>query len=88
MLESAGFSPIGTTSAGIAFSLAFPDYEGVLSTAAALEGTARISEAVRLPVSADAENGYGHEPDEVAQSIRLFGGTGAVGASIEDYAAR
>ena len=87
MLEAAGFPAIGTTSAGIAYCLGIPDYEGALSREAALDETRRISNAVRVPVSADAENGYGHEPDEVAESIRLFADTGAVGASIEDYSA-
>ena len=35
----------------------------------------------------DAENGYGHTPEEVAETIRRVADTGAVGASIEDYAA-
>ena len=35
----------------------------------------------------DAENGYGHTPEEVAETIRRVAHTGAVGASIEDYAA-
>lgn len=87
MLESAGFPAIGTTSAGIAFCLGLPDYEGALSRDAALGETQRISMSVRVPVSADAENGYGHEPDEVAESIRLFADAGVVGASIEDFAA-
>ena len=87
MLESAGFLAIGTTSAGIAFCLGLPDYESVLSRDAALEETQRISMAVNVPVSADAENGYGHEPEEVAESIRLFAAAGAVGASIEDFSA-
>ena len=86
MLESAGFSAIGTTSAGIAYCLGVPDYEGALSRDAALEETRRIAMAVNVPVSADAENGYGHDPSEVAESIRLFAEAGAVGASIEDYA--
>lgn len=85
MLESAGFPAVGTTSAGIAFCLGLPDYEGVLSRDAALEETHRISMAINVPVSADAENGYGHEPNEVADSIRLFAEAGAVGASIEDF---
>ncbi len=87
MLESAGFSAIGTTSAGIAYCLGLPDYEGALSRDAAIAETRRISKAVRIPVSADAENGYGHQTDEVAESIRLFADAGAVGASIEDFAA-
>ncbi|MDH3316873.1 MAG: isocitrate lyase/phosphoenolpyruvate mutase family protein [Gammaproteobacteria bacterium] len=87
MLEAAGFSAIGTTSAGIAFCLGLSDYEGALTRDAALEETGRIARAVAVPVSADAENGYGHEPEDVAESIRRFASSGAVGASIEDYSA-
>ena len=87
MLQAAGFPAVGTSSAGIAFSLGLPDYEGVLTRQAALEETARIAGALRIPVSMDAENGYGHTPEEVADTIRRAAETGAVGGSIEDYAA-
>ncbi len=85
LLEAEGFAAIGTTSAGIAFSMGVPDYEGQLSRESAVEETGRICRAVSTPVSADAENGYGHEPATVAESIGLFANSGAVGASIEDY---
>ena len=78
---------MGTTSAGIAFCLGLPDYVGMLSREAALDETRRIAGAVRKPVSVDAENGYGHTPEEVAETIRRVADTGAVGASIEDHAA-
>jgi len=87
MLEAGDFPAIGTTSAGIAYCLGLPDYEGVLTRDAALQETRRIAGAVTLPVSADAENGYGHEPEEVGETIRRVAETGAVGASIEDHAA-
>ena len=87
MLQAAGFPAVGTSSAGIAFGLGLPDYEGVLTRQAALEETARIAGALRIPVSMDAENGYGHTPEEVAKTIRLAAETGVAGASIEDYAA-
>ena len=87
MLQAAGFPAVGTSSAGIAFCLGLPDYEGVLTRQAALEETERIAGALRIPVSMDAENGYGHTPEEVAETIRLAAETGAVAASIEDYAA-
>ena len=87
MLEAAGFPAVGTTSAGIAFCLGLPDYEGALTREAAMDETRRIAGAVRIPVSVDAENGYGHTPEEVAETIRRVAETGAVGASIEDYAA-
>jgi 2-methylisocitrate lyase-like PEP mutase family enzyme len=37
-----------------------------------------------LPVSADLENGYGDDPDTVAETIRLAAEAGVVGGSIED----
>jgi 2-methylisocitrate lyase-like PEP mutase family enzyme len=43
-----------------------------------------ITGSTDLPVSADLENGFGHEPSFVAETIRLAGTTGLVGASIED----
>ena len=85
MLEEAGFPAVGTTSAGIAFCLGLPDYEGVLTREAALDETRRIARAVRIPVSVDAENGYGHTPEDVVETIRRVADTGAIGASIEDY---
>ncbi len=87
MLEAAGFRALGTTSAGISFCLGLPDYQGALTREAALEETRRIARAVRIPVSVDAENGYGHAPEEVAETIRRVADAGAVGASIEDYSA-
>ena len=87
MLEATGFPAVGTTSAGISFSLGLPDYEGLLTREAALEETGRIVSAIQIPVSVDAENGYGHTPEEVAETIHQVADTGAVGASIEDYAA-
>ena len=85
LLEEAGFSAIGTTSAGMAFSMAMPDYEGAMSRDEAMLQTRRIANAVSIAVSIDGENGYGHEAEIVADSIREFAATGAVGASIEDY---
>ncbi len=87
LLEEAGFSAIGTTSAGIAFCLGLPDGAGAVTRAAAFAETRRIAHAVDVAVSADAENGYGHDPETVAETICLAAQTGAVGASIEDFAA-
>ena len=87
MLEAAGFSAVGTTSAGISFCLGLPDSVGALTLDAALEETCRIAGAIRIPVSVDAENGYGHTPEEVAETIHQVADTGAVGASIEDFSA-
>ena len=43
-----------------------------------------IVEATNLPVAADLENGYGHAPEDAAETIRLAAEVGLVGGSIED----
>lgn len=85
MLASHGFSAIATTSAGIAFSLGVPDYEGAVTRGEMLDCIQRIARSVDLPVSADLEAGYGHEPEQVGQTIALAIAAGAVGGNIEDF---
>ncbi|MBX2884397.1 MAG: isocitrate lyase/phosphoenolpyruvate mutase family protein [Granulosicoccus sp.] len=85
ILEDAGFQAIATTSAGIAFSHGLPDYQGDLSFDTAIEDTKRIASAVTIPVSMDAEDGYGKTPEEVAECFRCIAETGVVGAGIEDH---
>ena len=85
LLEQAGFTAIGTTSAGIAFSHGLPDYQSELSFETALEETQSIAKAVNIPVSMDAENGYGDSPEAVFENMKRIVDTGVVGASIEDY---
>lgn len=90
MLASVGFDAIGTTSAGIAFSLGKPD--NVFCSADArvgrnemLEKVREIADAVRGPVNADLEGGFGDSPEAVAETIRGAIEAGAVGGNIEDY---
>ena len=85
MLASSGFCAIATTSAGIAFSLGLPDYEGAVSQAQMLDCIHRIARSVDVPVSADLEAGYGREPVHVAKTIALAVAAGAVGGNIEDF---
>lgn len=85
LLAQAGFSAIGTTSAGIAFSKGLPDYVNALSRAQNLEMIAQISDAVDKPVSADTESGYGPRLEDVYETMTLSIKAGAVGASIEDF---
>ncbi len=85
VLEAAGIEAIGTTSAGVAYSRALPDYEGALGFEEALEATRRIVEAVSVPVSMDSENGYAHDATAVHDNMLRIAATGVAGASIEDY---
>jgi 2-methylisocitrate lyase-like PEP mutase family enzyme len=86
LLQIASFEALATTSAGFAFSLGRPD--GAIARDAMLEHVAAIVAAVDLPVTADLENGYGDEPEHVAQTVRLAAEAGLVGCSIEDVADR
>lgn len=82
ILEQVGFQALATTSAGIAFALGRPDAS--LERETMLENVARIVAAVSVPVTADLESGYGASPADVAHTIELAAGLGAVGANLED----
>jgi 2-methylisocitrate lyase-like PEP mutase family enzyme len=84
ILAASGFSCLATTSAGIAFSLGQPDYEGRVSRSQMMERIRQIASAVTLPVSADLEAGFGAAPEHVAETIRLAIQAGVVGGNIED----
>ena len=85
VLAEAGFEAIGTTSAGIAFSHALPDYEGAVSLERALGETAAMVNAVELPVSMDGENGFADAPEGIYDNVLKITGTGVAGLSIEDH---
>lgn len=86
LLAGLGFEALATTSAGYAFSLGQQD--GTIGRDQMMVHVADIVSATDLPVSADLENGFGDDPQTVADTIRLAGGTGLVGGSIEDVSPR
>src|SRR4051812_2316451 len=81
-LEWIGFKAIATTSAGFAFSRGLSD--GSVGLEAMLTHIREIVEAADLPVNADFENGYAHDPDGVATNVRRCVETGVAGLSVED----
>lgn len=83
IFEQAGFCAIGTTSAGIAYSLGYAEPERI-SREEMLLSIKRIVEAVSLPVSADIEAGYATTAEGVAETVKLVIKAGAVGVNIED----
>jgi 2-methylisocitrate lyase-like PEP mutase family enzyme len=85
ILEQVGFPAIATTSAGIAWSCGVPD-GGAMDRDAMLEHVGRIVAAVRVPVTADLEAGYGDTADDVGHTVARAAELGAVGANIEDAA--
>ncbi len=83
-LRHLGFQALATTSSGFAFSRGLPDAAWAVPRDAVLSHIAEIVEAVDLPVNADFESGYAHEPEQVAENVRLCVQTGVAGLSIED----
>ncbi len=85
IFEEAGFPAIGTSSAGVAFSLGYPDGQK-LSRDEVIGAVRRIAEAVEVPVTADVEAGFGSTPEEIADTARAVIAAGAVGMNLEDGA--
>ena len=83
VLEELGYPAIATTSAGVAFALGYPDGQR-LSRDEMLEVVARIVRAVRVPVTADMEAGYGITPKDMAETAKAIVAAGAVGLNLED----
>ena len=83
IFEEAGFGAIATTSAGIAFTLGYPDGQRI-SRNEMLQAVSRIAAAMRVPVTADVEAGYGDRPEDAAQTALAVIESGAVGMNLED----
>ena len=83
-LRHLGFQALATTSAGFSFSKGMPDAAWAVPLDLALKHIAEIVSATDLPVNADFESGYSHDPRGVAANVRLCVETGVAGLSIED----
>jgi 2-methylisocitrate lyase-like PEP mutase family enzyme len=77
---AAGFPVVATTSGGVAASLGYEDHEGAPGEEM-LAAAARIARGVDVPVTVDAEAGYGLEPAELVAALR---DAGAAGCNLED----
>jgi 2-methylisocitrate lyase-like PEP mutase family enzyme len=85
MLAALGAQAIATSSAAHAFTLGRPDGGHVTRDEALAHAEALVA-AVSVPVSGDFENGFGHDPDTCAETVRLSAEAGLAGISIEDAA--
>jgi 2-methylisocitrate lyase-like PEP mutase family enzyme len=81
-LQHMGFKALATTSAGFAFAQGLAD--GAVTRTMMLAHIAELAAASDLPFNADFEAGYAHDPEGVAESVRLCVETGVAGLSIED----
>jgi 2-methylisocitrate lyase-like PEP mutase family enzyme len=84
-LQSLGFKALASTSSGFAWSRGYPD--GPVARDQVLAHLSELVAATEVPVNADFQNGYAHEPDAVAENVRLAVATGVAGLSIEDSTA-
>jgi len=82
LFEQAGFAAVATTSAGIAWSLGYPDGGAPRDEMIAAAGV--VVRSVRVPVTVDAEDGYGASPGDVAETVRRLLDVGAAGLNLED----
>jgi 2-methylisocitrate lyase-like PEP mutase family enzyme len=77
---AAGFPVVATTSGGVAAALGYDDHEGAPADEM-LAAAARIARSVDVPVTVDAEAGYGMEPAELVTALQS---AGAAGCNLED----
>jgi 2-methylisocitrate lyase-like PEP mutase family enzyme len=85
LVESLGAMAVATTSAGVAWSLGYPD--GNRLPLEKVEHVVRgIVEAVRVPVTIDVEAGYSEDPGAVSERLKPVFDTGIAGINIEDGA--
>jgi 2-methylisocitrate lyase-like PEP mutase family enzyme len=83
-LHHLGFKALATTSAGAAFAHGRPDGTHGLPLDIMLAHIRDVVDATPLPVNADFQSGYAHEPEGVAENVTLCLATGVAGLSIED----
>jgi len=82
VMAGLGFRALATSSSACAATLG--RFDGQITREEALAHARLLSEVSPLPLAADLENGFGHAPETVAETIRLAAQAGLVGGSIED----
>ncbi len=82
LTEEAGFEAIYASGGAIARSAGFPDL-GLLTLTEMLDRITQITQAVNVPVIADADTGYGNALS-VQRTVRLYEHAGVAALHIED----
>ena len=81
--EKYNFQAVGTTSAGFAYSLGYPDGE-IIDFQHIVKLVEQLTERVNIPVSVDIELGYADTIDGIVENVTKVIEAGAVGINIED----
>ena len=82
LLQGLGFKALASTSSGLAWSIGHPDNK--VSCESVLSHLKTLCDATDLPVNADFEGGFAHDPAGVAANVTRGVATGVAGLSIED----
>ncbi len=82
-LQHLGFKALASTSAGFAWTIAKADNRVTVDDVC--DHLKAICAAVDIPVNADFEDGFAHEPDKVGANVARAVKTGVAGLSIEDF---
>jgi 2-methylisocitrate lyase-like PEP mutase family enzyme len=83
LIESLGGRAAATTSAGVAWSLGYPD-GNALPVPLLVSTVASIVRAIRVPLTVDFEGGYAADPAIVGETVARIIDAGAIGINIED----
>ncbi|WP_420863347.1 isocitrate lyase/PEP mutase family protein [Algirhabdus cladophorae] len=83
VMAALGAQALATSSSAHGFTLGRPD-QGHVSRDESLAHAQDILSATDLPVSGDFENGFGHDPETCAETVRLSAEIGLAGICIED----
>jgi 2-methylisocitrate lyase-like PEP mutase family enzyme len=81
-IDRAGFDAVYMTGSGTAATLGYPDY-GLITMSEMVDNAGRIARAIKLPVIADADTGYGNELNAI-RTVREYEMRGVAGIHIED----
>lgn len=83
VMQEAGAKAIATSSAAVAWAHGYADGHH-FPIAKLVEVVAETARVVSLPITCDAEGGYGDDPARVAENVTALIDAGAVGINIED----
>ena len=83
LFEQAGAPAVGTSSAGMAWSLGYSD-GGALPVAELQAAVRRLLRVLTVPLTVDIEDGYSADPAAVASLVHTLVQAGVVGINLED----
>ena len=83
VFEEVGCRAVATTSAGVSWSLGYPDGERI-AWPEFLGATRRMARCLTVPLTVDCESGFSATAAELGERVREIIGTGASGINLED----